>query len=213
VFHAAWNPFPGHAVAAYGVFHDQAQNGAFTGFADNSYRVTGVRASGALGIGRGLRIPYLLEAARQGAYAGGDARIDARYWRLGAGAAGGAWLLRYDLETKGSNHGVYGVQNPLTDFYGFNGWTLHFFNTPPQGLRDAWLTARYAIGPLTLYAESHRFRSDFNRLDFGRETNLGITWQAWPDGVVRLQHARYSPGSDGSGGTVRKTWLTLDYTY
>ena len=213
LLHAAWNPHPGHAIAAYAVFHDQAQNGAFTGFADNSYRVAGVRASGSIALSPSLQLPYVADAAHQRGIAGGDARVHAGYWRLGAGIDGGPWLLRYDIEKKGSNNGVFGLQNPLTDFYAFNGWALHFFNTPREGLRDAWLTARYGFGPLTLHAEAHRFRSDFGSLDFGRESDLGVTWQLWPDGLLRLQHARYDPGSGGTGATVRKTWLTLTYRY
>ena len=213
LLHGAWNPRPGHALAAYGVFHEQAQNGAFTGFADSSYRVAGARASGSFAIAAALGVPYLVEGARQRRFAGGDERIDARYWRVGAGVEGGTWLLRYDVEAKGSNNGLFGLQNPLTDFYAFNGWALHFFNTPREGLRDAWLTARWATGPLTLYAEAHRFRSDFRGLDFGREADLGVTWQLRPETMLRLQHARYDPGSGGTGGRVRKTWLTLTYTY
>ena len=213
LLHGAWNPLPGHSLAAYGVFHDQAQNGAFTGFADNSYRLAGVRASGSFMFAAGWRVPYLVEAANQRRFADGDSRIKARYWRAGAGLEGRAWLLRYDLELKGSNDGVFGLQNPLTDFYAFNGWSLHFFNTPREGLRDGWLTARYALGPFTFYAEAHRFRSDFRRLDFGKETDVSVSWQMHPDALLRLQHARYDPGRDGTGATVRKTWLTLTYTY
>lgn len=211
VVHAAWNPGPGHAVAAYGYFHDQPQNGAFTGFADNSYRVAGLRAEGAFVNLRGLDLPYVLEAARQRPYAGGDASIDAVYRRAGAGLAQRHWTVRYDYEVKGSNEGRYGLQMPLTDFYGFNGWTLHFFNTPRQGLRDRWLTARVAFGGATLYAEEHRFRSDFGRADLGRETDVGLGW-VHADVALRLQHGRYSPGA-GGGASVRKTWLTLEYAY
>lgn len=213
LLHAAWNPLAGHSLAAYGVFHDQAQNGAFTGYADNSYRVAGARASGSFALSTALRLPYLVDVARQRPLANGDARIDARYWRVGAGLDGGRWLLRYDLESKGSNSGLFGLQTPLTDFYAFNGWALHFFNTPREGLRDGWLTARYALGPIALHAEAHRFRSDYRRLDFGKETDLGVTWQMRPDALLRLQHARHDPGSGGTGATVRKTWLTLAYTY
>ena len=213
ILHGAWNPAPGHALAAYGYFHDQAQNGAFTGFADNSYRVAGVRAEGAFGTLHGLEVPYVLEAASQRPYADGDARIRARYWRAGAGVGTRDWTVRFDYEVKGSNEGMYGLQMPLTDFYGFNGWSLHFFNTPRQGLRDRWLTARWAIGPVTLHGEEHRFRSDFGGLDFGRETDLSVGWRVHADASLLLQHARYEPGSGGTGGSVRKTWLTLSYAY
>jgi hypothetical protein len=211
--HAAWNPLAGHALAAYGVFHAQAQNGAFTGFSDNSYRVAGARGEGAIPIGGILQALYTLDVAQQRPYAGGDERIRASYWRAGAGAGSDAWTLRYDEERKGSNGGQYGLQMPLTDFYGFNGWTLHFFNTPRQGLRDRWLTGRYSVGDFTFYAEGHRFRSDFGNIDFGREVDTGVTY-AWGDHLVaRLQHARYDPGSGTPDASIRKTWLTLSLAY
>jgi hypothetical protein len=210
--HAAWNPAPGHALAAYAVFHDQAQNGAFTGFADNSYRIMGVRAEGAVAL-QSIEIPYVAEAAKQDRYAGGDARIDARYWRLGAGIAGSSWVARYDYEVKGSNGGLYGLQTPLTDFYAFNGWTLHFYNTPAVGLRDAWLTGKYVYGAFTLYGEAHRFRADFGGASLGRELDAGLTWVIGANLVARLQHARYDPGSGTRDPSVRKTWLAIVYTW
>ena len=213
MLHAAWNPFPGQALAAYAYFHDQPVHVNFTGFANSSYRVFGVRLEGALRRGCPIEVPYLLEAAQQKPHAGGDARVDARYWRAGAGLATDAWTVRADHETKGSNGGVYGLQTPLTDYYAFNGWTLHFFNTPRNGLRDRWLTGRYAVGAVTLYAEAHRFKSDFGGIDYGREKDVGVTWEAMPKVVARLQHARYDPGAGSNQPRIRKTWLTLTYTF
>jgi hypothetical protein len=209
----AWNPCPGHSIGAYGVFHDQPQNGAFTGFADSSYRVLGVRAEGTLARRNGIEVAYLAEAAQQRPYADGDARVRGNYARAGAGLATESWTLRFDYELKGSNGGRYGVQMPLTDFYAFNGWTLHFFNTPREGLRDRWLTGRYAVGPITLYAEAHRFRSDYGHLDLGREVDVGVTYAVTPDLLVRLQHARYDAARRVAAGDVRKTWLTLTSTF
>jgi hypothetical protein len=213
IFTGSWNPSPGHALSAYGVFHDQAQNGAFTGFADNSYRVIGVRAEGTAFRLGALEVPYVAEYARQRRYAGGDARIKGDYWRLGTGVSGGDWTLRYDQEVKESNGGDFGVQMPLTDFYAFNGWSLHFFNTPRQGLQDRWLTARYGLGAVTLYGELHRFRSDFGGIGLGRELDLGVTYAFTEALVARLQHARYDPGASTPDPRIRKTWLTLTYTY
>ncbi len=213
LLHAAWNPLPGHAIAAYGVLHDQPQNGAFTGYTNNSYRVIGIRAAGTAARLGEIEIPYEAEYAAQRPYAGGNAGIDASYWRAGAGLAYRQAVLRFDYEVKGSNGGFYGVQMPLTDFYAFNGWTLHFFNTPRQGLRDGWITGRHSMGPFTLYAQAHRFRSDNGSLDFGRELDAGITY-AWNESLtLRLQHARYDPGSGTPDPNIRKTWLTLTYAY
>ena len=213
LLHAAWNPAPAHALAAYGYFHDQPANGARTGFANNSYRAVGVRAEGVGARWGAIEVPYTAEFAQQRPYAGGDSRIDVNYWRLGAGAGGNDWTLRYDYETKQSNGGQYGLQMPLTDFYAFNGWTLHFFNTPRQGLRDQWITGRYAFGGFTLYAEGHKFRSDYGNIAFGREVDMGLTY-AWNESLVaRLQHARYDPGTGTPDPSIRKTWLTVTYLY
>ncbi|MBC8021949.1 MAG: alginate export family protein [Burkholderiales bacterium] len=213
VLHAAWNPAPGQALVAYGYFHDQAYNGAFTGFANSSYRVIGVRAEGTAARAGAMEFPYEVEYALQRPHAGGDARIDAHYWRVGGGVAWRQSVLRFDYEVKGSNGGRYGVQMPLTDFYAFNGWTLHFFNTPRQGLRDGWVTLRHSVRAFTFYAEAHRFRSDYGSIDFGRELDAGVTY-AWNENIaLRLQHARYDPGTDTPDPRVRKTWLTLTYAY
>ena len=212
LLHAAWNPAPGHALAAYAYFHDQAQNGAFTGFANNSYRVVGARAEGSAKW-QAFDLPYTLEYAQQRPYAGGDDRVEANYWRAGAGLGSTAWTLRYDYEAKGSNAGLYGLQMPLTDFYAFNGWTLHFFNTPRTGLRDQWLTLRYAVSAFTFHAEAHRFRSDYGGIGLGREKDANLTYVVGENCVVRLQHARYDPGAGTPDPRIRKTWLTLTFTY
>jgi len=215
LLHAAWNPLPGHALAAYGYFHDQPVNGAFTGLTNNSYKAYGVRAEGAFRAGD-FEIPYTAEYAQQKPYAGGNALIDVDYWRLGAGVAWRDMLIRYDEELKGSNGGRYGLQMPLTDFYAFNGWTLHFFNTPFQGLRDRWVTLRAAYAPwnLVFFGEEHRFRSDYRDLDFGKETDVGLFWSFWEGAQLRLQHARYDPGpGQPTAARIRKTWITLSYTY
>ena len=116
-----------------------------------------------------------------------------------------AWLA-YHYHTTGRFFGN-------ADFYQYNGWTLHFFNTPRAGLRDQWLTLRYALGNFTLYAESHRFGSDFGGIGLGRENDAGITYAAMENLLVRLQHARYDPGTGTPDPSIRKTWLTLTFTY
>jgi hypothetical protein len=216
LLHAAWNPRPGHYVSLYGYFHDQPQNGAFTGFANNSYRVIGARFEGTLAPWmrrEGIDFPFEAEYAMQRPYAGGDARIRADYWRVGGGVAWRETVARLDHEIKESNRGLYGLQMPLTDFYGFNGWTLHFYNTPRQGLRDKWATLRQGWRDFTLYAEHHRFKSDFGGIDLGRELDVGLTY-AWNDNAtLRLQHARYDPGAGTPDPRIRKTWITFTWRH
>jgi hypothetical protein len=213
VVNAAWNPMAGHTLGAFAYLHDQPNTAPFTGFQDESCRVLGARAEGIIARWGEVELPYIVELARQRPYADGDARIEARYWRVGAGLSTGRWMVRADYEVRGSNDGLYGLQIPLTDFYRYNGWTLKWFTNAREGLRDAWVTGRLAIGRVTLYAETHRFESDFGGLDFGRELDAAIAWEIVPSAVLRLQHARYDSGSGRDYADIRKTWLTLTYAY
>ena len=134
IAHGAWNPLPGHAFGAYAYFHDQAGHvelhrlrrqlvprgracaprAARSSASDRVSLCRGGRAAEAL---RGRRLAH-----RRALLARGRGR---RRGRLDACAP--------TTRSKGSNDGRYGLQMPLTDFYAFNGWTLHFFTTAAAG--------------------------------------------------------------------------------
>jgi len=219
MFDLAWNPAAGHGISAYGYFLDQDKDASFTGFDNNSHRTLGLRADGGFRIGNATRevtLNYLAEIAEQKPYAGGDTRIDARYWRLGVGVSGESLGLRIDREVKGSNHGLYGLQTPLTDLYAFNGWTLQFTTTPARGLQDTWAGLRYELrdSRIVLFTEYHRFGSDFGGLDFGREWDVSGEYRILDNLAAQLKHARFRPGDDLFGGKrVDKTWLTLNFVF
>jgi len=218
LLHAAWNPLAEQVLAVYVIGHDQAATGAQTGFANNANRVFGLRSEGAIAIGETQRLLYHAEFAQQKRFRGGDARIDAAYWRLGAGWTTPRLSLRIDHEHKGSNGGRYGFQTPLTDFYAFNGLALQYTSTPAQGLRDTWLTLRTQIARLDLFAEIHRFRADVPGggvgRDLGREWDLTASYPLMANLTARLQLARFRAGE---GARVRndvdKTWLAFVYSY
>ena len=217
ILHVAWNPLPEHTLAAYGYWHDQAATGSQTGFANNAQRIAGTHAEGGFALGAAWRWMYHLGYARQNRLGDGDTRIKANYKRVGMGlhsTGTSIWGARLDHEVKGSNHGVYGFQTPLTDFYAFNGSALQYTSTPPQGLRDTWLTTRGHIGKLECFFEAHRFRADFGGLSLGREFDLSVTYPFTHNFLVKLQHAQFRAG-DGARlkKDVDKTWLALTYTY
>ncbi|MEO8133275.1 MAG: alginate export family protein [Betaproteobacteria bacterium] len=219
VFDLAHNPAPGHSISAYGYFLDQDKNASFTGFANNSHRTLGLRADGGLAIGdpaKQVAISYLAEIAQQRPYAGGDSRIDTRYWRLGGGISNALGGLRLDHEVKGSNQGVYGLQTPLTDLYAFNGWALQFTTTPRQGLQDTWATVRceFLDDRIVFHTEYHRYRSNFGGLDFGHELNVSGEYRIRSNLAAQLKHARFRPGDGLFGGKeVDKTWLTFNFQF
>jgi Alginate export len=217
ILHVAWNPFPDHTLAAYGYWHDQAATGAQTGFANNAQRIAGVHAEGGFAVGDAWRWMYYLAYARQNRIGEGDARIKASYNRIGVGlqsTGASTWGARLDHEVKGSNGGIYGFQTPLTDYYAFNGWALQYTSTPPQGLRDTWLTLRWHIAKLECFIEAHRFRSDYGGLALGREFDASITYPFTNSLLLKLQHAQFRAGDAARvKNDVDKTWLMLTYTY
>lgn len=214
ILHAAWNPAPDHSLAAYGYWHDTPAASAQTGLANSAHRSIGVRAEGNVRAGETVRLLYHAEYAKQAPVAGGDARIDAGYTRLGGGVSIGGWGARLDREVKGSNRGLYGFQTPLGDFYAFNGFALQFTSTPPQGLRDSWLTLRGAPGGVECFGEYHRYRTDVGGLDLGHEWDATVAYSLLNNLQAKLQLARYRSGSGTrSRNDVDKTWLALIYTY
>ena len=133
---------------------------------------------------------YTLEYAKQTDYAHGDARIDAHYLRLGIGGRWGGYFLRADREQLSSNDGEYGFQTPLATRHPFQGWADQFLTTPSQGLRDTYLTGGAKIEKAQLIAEYHRFKSDFGGIDFGNETDLGVSYPLLQKLTGRFEYAR-----------------------
>jgi Alginate export len=218
LLHAAWNSLPEQVLAAYAIGHDQAATGAQTGFANNANRVVGIRSEGSIAIDESSRLLYHAEFAQQKRFRGGDARIDADYWRVGAGWTTPRLSVRIDHENKGSNGGRYAFQTPLTDFYAFNGLALQYTSTPAQGLRDTWITLRTQIARLDLFTEIHRFRADVPGggvgRDLGREWDLTLSYPLMANLSARLQLARFRAGAGARvQNDVDKTWLALNYSY
>lgn len=210
----AYNFTPEHNLSAYGYWLDQASTGNFTGLANNSHRVLGVRAEGGFPLAGGWSWRYLADLARQDAYAGGNAAIDAGYRRIGVGVSQPALEIRADRELRTSPRGNYAFQTPYTDLYAYNGWTLQFITAPRTGLRDDWLTLRAEWGAWSLFGEFHRFQSDAGSVDLARERDLSVRYDFWPNAFARLQHARFTPERGLVGGKeVRKTWLTFNFSY
>jgi len=225
IFNARHTWKPGNNLIGYAYLQDQAvtgQNlntGPVAGFTDNSNRIFGVRADGAYPIGAKWKLLYTAEYADQSNYSGGDSRIDADYWHLGAGPQFGDWYVRVDYEQLGSNDGLYGFQTPLGTNHLFQGWADQFLTTPRQGIRDLFLVAGGKLRKLGIYAEVHRFESDFGGIDFGEEFDIGLTYPLLKGLTGKIEYADYSAGDAVPGDAlankvdVRKFWLTLVYQF
>jgi hypothetical protein len=211
---------PGNDVIAYGYFQDQANTGqnATTGLKDGSNQIFGVRANGGYPIGQEWKLLYTAEYAKQNNYSGGDAVIDAYYYHA---MIGGQWkdtFLRVHQELLSSNDGKYGFQTPLGTNHLFQGWVDKFLITPKNGIRDTYVSGGTKVQKLQIYAEYHKFRTDWQSLDLGDEFDIGLTYPLLKQLTGKLEYGDYRGGDPTAGGAVntrdtRKLWLTLVYQH
>ena len=210
---------PSETLVGYGYFQDQPDAIAAAGFSgpaptDTSNQIVGLRADGAHPFGDKWKLLYTVEYAKQNDYAGGDARIDAHYQRLGVGGQFGSYSLRVDQELLSSNNGLYAFQTPLGTNHLFQGWADQFLTTPRQGMRDTFLSASAKIEKAQLLADYHDFKSDFGSIDFGNEFDIGVTYPLMQKLTGKLEYADYKAGDSTSGKVdTRKFWLTLVFNY
>ena len=218
ILHAAYEWKPGSALVGYGYLHDSPKTASVTGFTDNSNRIFGLRADGAYPAGEKWKVLYTVEFARQSDYAGGDARIDADYWRAGAGLGFGKVYARFDYEVLGSRDGMYGFQTPLGTNHLFQGWADLFLTTPSQGIRDSYVSAGGPLFRGNWSAEYHNFRSDFGSIHYGREFDVGLAWPLRKGLSGKIEFADFRESDVLAPAAARKRdtqkiWLTLVYNF
>jgi len=205
---------PNNDLVGYAYLQDQAKTGQSTGFSNNSNQIYGVRANGAYPLGEKWRLLYTAEYAKQDNYADGDSRIDADYYHIGIGGKWGDYFARIDQEKLSSNEGLYGFQTPLGTNHLFQGWADQFLTTPAYGIVDTYVSGGVKVWKLGLYAEVHKFESDFAGVDFGNEFDFGLTWPIIQRLTGKFEYAQYDAG-DAPGPTkdVRKLWVTLIFQW
>ncbi len=220
---------PTESISAYGYFSSFNNLGygkAWLGNdnADQSNRTLGLRLDGAHKLNDDWKLLYTAEYARQQDYSGGDSRIDAHYYKLGAGAALGNLSLRADQELLSSNNGLYAFQTPFGTNHLFQGWVDRFLVTPKEGIRDTFITATYKIGDFVFFADYHWLNSDknFNRVgggsgdQYGKEWNLAASYSYHKNLLAKVEYGQYSERDQYAAGRIKDTdklWLTLLYTF
>lgn len=218
IVHGDWSWKPGNHLIAYGYFLDQAKTVSTTGLADNSNRIAGARADGGYPLSVTWKALYTAEYAKQEPYADGDHRIDAAYNHFGGGLQWKEYFARVDYERLGSNDGQYGFQTPLATLHPFQGWADQLTTTPPQGVRDWYVSAGAPLLRAKLYAEYHWFHSDVGSINYGSEVDFGATLSLRKGLTTKFELAYFTEGDPLSPATARKRdttkiWLTLLYNF
>lgn len=173
-------------------------------------------------LGDKLSYDYRLEYARQTNY--GDNPVDyaVDYVRVEQGFTWRGFTTTLIYELLGSDNGVAAFQTPLATGHIFNGFADVFLVTPPTGLQDFYVEARYKVSSkwgglfsyfdgLLLLAQYHEFRSAVRDLDYGSEFDL-YAYLPLRNGVyAQLKYANYQ--ADEFFTDVEKVIFGLGYQY
>ncbi|MES1988979.1 MAG: alginate export family protein [Pseudomonadota bacterium] len=223
IAHASWKYSPTESLTGYGYFQAMPLNG-FTypttgaAFTNNSSRTLGLRADGSRKVVADWKVLYTAEYAKQDDYRGGDSRIDAHYWRLGAGAGFGNWSARLDREVLSSNNSLYGFQTPLATGHLFQGLGDSFLTTPKDGIEDTFITINGKVYDVQLSAEYHWLNSDkdftaagsaANSSQYGKELDLVAGYNYNKNWSGKLEYFSFKEdelyGSVGAASRKRDT--------
>lgn len=165
----------------------------------------GVRFAGSLPVSKPVKISYALSYARQTDFHRNPDSYAADYWLGEIGIEAKGVKLGMGYEVLGP-----GFQTPLATLHRFNGWADKFLSTPPNGLRDLYVTGSYGWKAFGLTAAWHRFRSDRRDLHYGNEINLQATAKMTKRLTALAKFADYDATAFATD--TRKYMFQLEYS-
>jgi hypothetical protein len=207
---AAETQTPIGKVGAYGLLLD------FQNAPAQSSQTYGLRWSREWNWG-GFTPRLALEGARQSDYRGNSAPFDVGYHVAEVSARRGPVSATVGLEQLDGD-GVRGFSTPLATLHVFQGWADVFLNTPPDGVRDAYLGVSYTTdpwpnqAPATFTLMAHEFSSDNGRTDFGDEINASVRFVLNEHVAVEFKAASFN-GEDVRFPDRSKLWAALEFRY
>lgn len=195
---------------AYGHWFDFANAPAL------SSRTLGGRLDGEWPLTGEWAAQYTLEAAEQAPHGPNPAQFSHQYYRASLTAArpGASYQIRYE---RLGGDGATAFQTPLATLHAFQGWADVFLTTPPEGLDDYSLQARWTLPApgerrAQLALAAHEFRGGGGAGRFGREFNAMVRiglGQGW-DMELKAAHF-YGRGSRFADR--EKFWVTLERAF
>ncbi len=199
---------------AYLVDQDEV---AVQGFALSS-QTYGVRFAGAAPLSKSVKITYIASYARQSDYHRNLNNYEANYYFGELGVEVKAFKLAGGYEVLGADNGgaLTSFQTPLATLHKFNGWADKFVTTPPNGLRDLYVTGGYGwkkVGPfdqIGVNAAYHQYDSDRLSLDYGSEINLQLAAK-FGKFTALAKYADYQAKAFATDTT--KLWFSLEWAY
>lgn len=177
----------------------------------------GVILGGSRSLDDHWRMLYEASLAYQADYADNPSEFDLWYYRIEPGIGYDKTKLNVGYEVLEGN-GINAFQTPLATLHKFNGLTDQFLTTPPDGLRDFYLSLDAPLpgegwlSDLTVKAEYHQFWAENVSSHYGWEWAAGI-FKKYTAGFgtfnLGLQFASYN--ADNFSRDTNKLWLTLNF--
>lgn len=217
LFHLESKPMPIGTLTGYTYLIDlfdldPLSNASFGGF------LKGKRPLG----DKKLTYDYRFEYARQTNYGDNPVDYDVDYVRVEQGLTWKGFTTTLIYELLGSDNGVAAFQTPLATGHIFNGFADVFLVTPPTGLQDYYVEAKYKVssksgGPFSYFdgllvlAQYHEFRSAVRDLDYGSEFDFYAYLPLRSGIYAQLKYANYR--ADEFFTDVEKVIFGLGYQY
>lgn len=206
---AAFGPIQARAFA---YLIDQDVPGRL-GFSSQTY---GLRAVATLPTGR-IGATLTGSYARQSDYAGNPNHYAADYWLLEGAATLSGFATTVGFEDLGASGGgaLTSFQTPLATLHRFNGWADKFLTTPPDGLRDYYLSVGRTFNPwrsLPAFQASlawHAFTSDRLVRAYGQEWDAQLGFRVHRTRFL-LKYASYD--ADRFGADTDKFWFQIEWS-
>ena len=207
-------PFGTLTGFAYVVDQDEL---AVSGFRLSS-KTFGLRFAGNRPIGKAAKLSYAASYARQSDHHRNPQDYAADYYLIDGKIEFRGPVVGIGYEVLGADDGrpLTSFQTPLATLHKFQGWADKFLTTPPNGVRDLYVSGGYGWKKVAGFDSVdagvtwHRFRSDRLGIAYGHEWDASLSakrgrWTA----LAKL--ADYN--ADRFATETRKIWLELDWAY
>jgi hypothetical protein len=216
LFHLESKPMPIGTLTAYTYLIDlfdldPLSNASYGGF-----------LKGKRPLGDKFAYDYRFEYARQTNY--GDNPVDyaVDYVRVEQGLSWEGFTTTLIYELLGSDNGIAAFQTPLATGHVFNGFADVFLVTPPTGLQDFYVEAKYKVSAnsgglfsyfdgLLVLAQYHEFRSAVQGLNYGSEFDVYAYLPLRNGAYAQLKYANYQ--ADEFFTDVEKVIFGIGYQY
>lgn len=197
---------------AYRVDQDEA---AVQGFRLSS-QTYGGRFAGSYLFSKAVKLSYQASLARQSDFHRNPNSYRADYYMADAGLDLGQVRFGTGYEVLGADRGtaLTSFQTPLATLFKYQGWADKFLTTPPDGVRDLYASAGYALksgtlfGTISFQAVYHRFNSDRLVRRYGDEIDLLASMKIKRT-TLSLRFADYDARRFATD--TRKLWLQADW--